>query len=113
MNLHEAGGVYAVLNELYKNGLLNGDALCVAGTTIGDAVKNARILDTNVIRPFDNPLSVQGGIAILWGNLAPGGSVVKQSAVAPEMMKHTGPARVFDSEEDAVEAIYAKSHQER
>ncbi|MGI5849535.1 MAG: dihydroxy-acid dehydratase [Christensenellales bacterium] len=105
-DLHYAGGVYAVLSELYKNGLLIGDAICVGNSTIGEAVKDAKILDTNVIRRFDNPLSKQGGIAVLRGNLAPDGCVVKQSAVAPEMMQHTGPARVFNSEEEAISAIY-------
>jgi dihydroxy-acid dehydratase len=108
-DLHYAGGVYAVLNILNNNSLLNGDAMCVNGTTISEAVKDAKVLDSNVIRPFDAPYSKQGGIAVLRGNIAPGGCVVKQSAVAPEMMKHKGPARVFDGEEAAIKAIYAGS----
>lgn len=106
VDLHAAGGVYAVLNELNKNGLIKADSKCVAGTTIGDAVKNAVILDPKVIKSVDAPYSPQGGIAVLRGNIAPDGSVVKQSAVAPEMMVHSGPARVFDSEEAAIQAIY-------
>jgi dihydroxy-acid dehydratase len=108
-DLHYAGGVYAVLNLLYINGLLNGKERCVNNTTIGEAVRDSKVLNSKVIRPFDDPYSKQGGIAVLRGNLAPGGCVVKQSAVAPEMMKHTGPARVFDSEEEAVKAIYGKN----
>jgi len=106
-DLHDAGGVYAVLNELYKNGLINGSAQCVAGKTIGEAIQNAAIKDPSVIKSVSAPYSKEGGIAVLRGNIAPGGSVVKQSAVAPEMMKHSGPARVFDSEEEAIKAIYA------
>jgi dihydroxy-acid dehydratase len=110
IDLHYAGGVYAVLNILNNNGLLNGGgAMCVNTTTIGEAVKDAKVLDSNIIRPFENPYSKQGGIAVLRGNIAPGGCVVKQSAVAPEMMKHKGPARVFDGEEAAIKAIYAGS----
>ncbi len=106
VDLHAAGGVYAVLNELKKNGLIKINAMCVAGKTIGDAVSSAVILDANVIKSFDKPHSREGGIAILRGNIAPDGGVVKQSAVAPEMMKHSGPARVFDGEEAAIKAIY-------
>lgn len=109
VDLHYAGGVYAVLNILNENGLLNGDTKCVNETTIGEAVKGARVLNSSVIRPFDDPYSKQGGIAVLRGNIAPNGCVVKQSAVAPEMMKHKGPARVFDGEEATIEAIYAGS----
>jgi dihydroxy-acid dehydratase len=105
-DLHYAGGVYAVLNILRENGLLNADEKCVSGKTIGDSVKNAKVLDSSIIRPFDDPYSKQGGIAVLRGNIAPDGGVVKQSAVAPEMMKHKGPARVFDGEEAAIKAIY-------
>ncbi len=107
VDLHWAGGVYAVLNILCENGLLNADAKCVSGTSIGEAVKSARVLSSKVIRPFNEPYSKQGGIAVLRGNIAPNGCVVKQSAVAPEMMKHKGPARVFDGEEAAIKAIYA------
>ncbi len=106
VDLHAAGGVYAVLNELKKNGMIKTSAMCVAGKTIGDAVSSAVILDANVIKSFDAPHSKEGGIAILRGNIAPDGGVVKQSAVAPEMMKHSGPARVFDGEEAAIKAIY-------
>jgi dihydroxy-acid dehydratase len=106
VDLHAAGGVYAVLNELNKHGLIKADSKCVSGTTIGEAVKNAAILDNNVIKSFDAPHSLQGGIAVLRGNIAPDGCVVKQSAVAPEMMVHSGPARVFDGEEAAIKAIY-------
>lgn len=107
-DLHYAGGVYAVLNILNEHGMIDGKALCVNGTTIGEAVKNVKVLDGSVIRPFDDPYSQQGGIAVLRGNIAPGGCVVKQSAVAPEMMKHKGPARVFDGEEAAVKAVYGR-----
>lgn len=106
-DLDSAGGVYAVLNELYKNGLFNGSAKCVAGTTIGEAISGHEILNSTIIRSVSNPFSKEGGIAVLRGNIAPDGSVVKQSAVAPEMMVHKGPARVFDSEDDAIKAIYA------
>jgi len=107
VDLYDAGGVYAVLAELLANGLINGSMLTVNGVTLGEAVKGSRILNTNVIRPVAEPYSREGGIAVLRGNLAPDGAVVKQSAVAPEMMKHQGPARVFDGEEAAIKAIYA------
>lgn len=107
VDLHYAGGVYAALQELNRIGLLNNDTMSVNNTTIGESIKNARICNTNVIRSAENPYSNQGGIAVLKGNLAPNGGVVKQSAVAPEMMQHTGPARVFDSEEDTIKAINA------
>ena len=107
-DLHYAGGIYAVMNLLNENGLLNAKAMCVSGVTIGEAVKASAVIDSKVIRPFSDPYSKQGGIAILRGNIAPDGSVVKQSAVSPEMMRHVGPARVFDSEEEAIKAIYAK-----
>ncbi len=106
VDLHAAGGVFAVLNELKKHGLIKEESKCVMGTSIGEAVKNAAILDSNVIKSFDAPYSKEGGIAILRGNIAPDGGVVKQSAVAPEMMVHSGPARVFDGEEAAIKAIY-------
>jgi dihydroxy-acid dehydratase len=104
-DLNEAGGVYAVMKELLDVGLLNPDCLTVSGKTIGESVKNAYNLNPEVIRPIDNPYMKTGGLAVLKGNLAPDGSVVKRSAVVPEMMKHTGPARVFDCEEDAISAI--------
>lgn len=107
VDLHYAGGVYAVLQELNKNGLLNGDAKTVNLKTMAEAVGNSMIQNSAVIRSFEDPHSKEGGIAVLKGNLAPNGGVVKQSAVAPEMMKHSGPARVFDSEEDTIKAINA------
>ena len=105
--LDEAGGVYAVMNELNKKGLLNTGCMTVSGRTIGECIAECPNLDHEVIRPIESPYSETGGIAVLKGNLAPDGCVVKQSAVAPEMMVHEGPARVFDSEEDAIQAIYA------
>lgn len=104
-DLNEAGGVYAVMNELDKKKLLNTDLITVTGKTVAENIKNCINRDTDVIRPVDNPFSETGGIAVLSGNLAPDTGVVKRSAVAPEMLKHEGPARVFDSEEEAVEAI--------
>ena len=104
-DLNEAGGVYAVVKELCDIGLINKDCMTVTGKTIGEAVKNAVNKDPEVIRTVDNPYSKTGGLAVLKGNLAPDGSVVKRSAVVPEMLKHEGPARVFDCEEDAIEAI--------
>ncbi len=104
-DLNEAGGVYAVIKQLLDLGLINADCMTVTGKTIGEAVKNAVNKDPEVIRPIDNPYSKTGGLAVLKGNLAPDGSVVKRSAVVPEMLKHEGPARVFDCEEDAIEAI--------
>lgn len=104
-DLNEAGGVYAVIKELCDIGLINKDCMTVTGKTIGEAVKNAVNKDPEVIRTVDNPYSKTGGLAVLKGNLAPDGSVVKRSAVVPEMLKHEGPARVFDCEEDAIEAI--------
>ncbi|MBQ5431129.1 MAG: dihydroxy-acid dehydratase [Lachnospiraceae bacterium] len=104
-DLNEAGGVYAVMKELDDAGLLNKDCMTVTGKTIGEAIKNSVNLNPEVIRPLDNPYSKEGGLAVLKGNLAPDGSVVKRSAVVPEMMKHSGPARVFDCEEDAIAAI--------
>ncbi len=104
-DLNEAGGVYAVMNELSKKNLLNLDLITATGKTVGENIKNCRNLDPEVIRPIDNPFSQSGGIAVLKGNLAPDSGVVKRSAVAPEMLKHEGPARVFDCEEDAIAAI--------
>ena len=106
-DLNEAGGVYAVLTELAKKGLLNLDAMTCTGKTLGENIANTRNLDNTVIRDIDNPYSTTGGIAVLHGNLAPDGGVVKRSAVLPEMLVHEGPARVFDSEEDAMDAIMA------
>ena len=104
-DLNEAGGVYAVLKELTKKNLLNLDVMTVTGKTMGENIKNAVNINPEVIRPVENPYSTTGGIAVLKGNLAPDGSVVKRSAVVPEMLEHTGPARVFDCEEDAISAI--------
>ncbi len=104
-DLNEAGGVYAVMKELADIGLIHTDCMTVTGNTIGENIKNAINKDPEVIRPTDNPYSKTGGLAVLKGNLAPDGSVVKRSAVVPEMMVHEGPARVFDCEEDAIEAI--------
>jgi dihydroxy-acid dehydratase len=104
-DLNEAGGVYAVMNELSKKGLLHTELITVTGRTVGENIKNCVNLDPNVIRPIEDPFSENGGIAVLRGNLAPDTGVVKRSAVAPEMLRHEGPARVFDSEEDAVKAI--------
>ena len=104
-DLNEAGGVYAVLKELSKKNLLNLDVMTVTGKTMGENIENAVNRNTSVIRSIDNPYSETGGIAVLKGNLAPDGAVVKRSAVVPEMMEHTGPARVFDCEEDAIAAI--------
>lgn len=106
-DLDEAGGVYAVMNELNKKGLLNTDCMTVTGKTVGENIEGCVNLDTEVIRPIENPYSETGGIAVLKGNLAPEGSVVKRSAVLPEMLVHEGPARVFDSEEEAQAAINA------
>lgn len=103
--LNEAGGIYAVMKEISKLGLLNLDCMTVTGKTVGENIKNAINLDTDVIRPAENPYSKVGGIAVLKGNIAPDSCVVKRSAVLPEMLKHSGPARVFDCEEDAVTAI--------
>lgn len=105
--LDEAGGVYAVMNELNKKGLLNTGCMTVSGRTIGECIAECPNLDHEVIRPVENPYSETGGIAVLRGNLAPEGSVVKRSAVAPEMLVHEGPARVFDGEEEAQKAINA------
>ena len=104
-DLNEAGGVYAVINELNKLGLLHTDCMTVTGKTVGENIKDCVNLNPEVIRPVENPYSKTGGLAVLTGNLAPDGSVVKRSAVVPEMMVHEGPARVFECEEDACEAI--------
>ncbi|MHA9740802.1 dihydroxy-acid dehydratase [Robinsoniella peoriensis] len=103
--LNEAGGVYAVMNELDKKNLLHTDLITVTGKTVKENIENCINLNPEVIRPIENPYSETGGIAVLKGNLAPDSGVVKRSAVAPEMMVHEGPARVFDCEEDAIDAI--------
>ena len=105
-DLNNAGGVPAVQAELAKKGLLDLSLMTVTGKTVGENIQGAYIKNTDAIRPIDNPYSETGGIAILWGNIAKDGCVVKRSAVAPEMLVHTGPARVFDSEDEAIDAIY-------
>ncbi|SES85725.1 dihydroxyacid dehydratase [Natronincola peptidivorans] len=107
-DLHEAGGISAVMNQLAKAGLIYTDEITVTTKTIGENVVKAQVWDPEVIRPMEEPYSKEGGIAILRGNLAPDGAVVKQSGVSPEMMVHKGPARVFDSEEEAYTAIINK-----
>ena len=104
-DLNEAGGVYAVMNELTKKNLLNLDCITATGKTVGENIKGCVNKDPEVIRPVENPYSETGGIAVLKGNLAPDSGIVKRSAVVPEMLVHEGPARVFDCEEDAIEAI--------
>ena len=104
-DLNEAGGIYVVMKEISKKGLLNLDCMTVTGRTVGENIKDCVNRNPEVIRPVENPYSQTGGIAILKGNLAPDSAVVKRSAVAPEMLKHEGPARVFDCEEDAIDAI--------
>ena len=104
-DLNEAGGVYAVMKELTKKNLLDLDQMTVTGKTVGENLEGVVNLDTEVIRPIDNPYMQNGGIAVLKGNLAPDTGIVKRSAVVPEMMVHEGPARVFDCEEDAIAAI--------
>ena len=104
-DLNEAGGVYAVMKELTKKNLLDLDCMTVTGKTVGENIMNCENLDPEVIRPLENPFSETGGLAALKGNLAPDSGIVKRSAVVPEMMVHEGPARVFDCEEDAIEAI--------
>lgn len=106
-DLNEAGGVYAVMNELTKLNLLNTDLITATGKTVAENIEGCEIKDTDIIRPVTNPYSTSGGIAVLKGNLAPDGCVVKRSAVAPEMLQHKGSARVFDCEEDAIDAIHA------
>ena len=106
-DLNEAGGVYAVMKELTKKGLLDTSGITATGRTVAENLEGVENLDHDIIRPIENPYSPYGGIAVLKGSLAPEGCVVKQSAVAAEMMVHTGPARVFDSEDEAIAAIYA------
>ncbi|HEY8422086.1 MAG TPA: dihydroxy-acid dehydratase [Thermoclostridium sp.] len=105
-DLYMAGGVQAVMKELSKKDLLHLDLITVTGKTVAENIKNAVVRDRNVIRDIDNPYSKTGGIAVLRGNIAPSGAVVKRAAVAEEMLCHTGPARVFDSEDAAIDAIY-------
>ncbi len=104
-DLNEAGGVYAVMNELDKKSLLHTDCMTVTGRTVGENIRGCENKDPQVIRPIDNPYSETGGLAVLTGNLAPDGSVVKRSAVVAEMMVHEGPARIFESDEEACQAI--------
>ena len=106
-DLNNAGGLMAVFSELDKKGLIDKSLIIATGKTVGENMGNAFVKDYNVIRPIDEPYSETGGIAVMWGNIAQEGCVVKRSAVAPEMLAHSGPARVFDSEEEAIEAIYA------
>ena len=106
-DLDRAGGVYAVMKELADAGLIRTDLITCTGKTVGENIADAVNRDPETIRPIDNPYMATGGIAVLFGNLAPNGCVVKQSAVAPEMMRHSGPARVFNSEEEAIAVIYA------
>ncbi|HNX92929.1 MAG TPA: dihydroxy-acid dehydratase, partial [Syntrophomonas sp.] len=106
-DLYRAGGVQAMFNELNKKGLIEVNARTVTGSTVGENIKSTPVRDYSVIRPINDPYSESGGLAILFGNLALDGAVVKKGAVAPEMMQHQGPARVFESEEEAVEAILA------
>ncbi|WP_072969027.1 dihydroxy-acid dehydratase [Thermoanaerobacter uzonensis] len=105
-DLYFAGGISAVLKELTKANLINIEALTVTGKTLGENIKDAKVLNHDVIRPIDNPYSSTGGLAILYGNIAREGAVVKASAVAKEMLRHEGPAKVFNSEEEAIAAIY-------
>lgn len=105
-DLNEAGGIHAVLKELLDGGLINGDVMTVTGKTLKENVATSFVIDPEVIRPLDNPFTKTGGLAILKGNLAPDGCVVKRSAVAPEMLVHEGPARCFNSEEEAIKFIY-------
>ena len=104
-DLNEAGGIYAVMNEINKLGLLKTDLITVTGKTVAENIAGVVNKNPDIIRPVENPYSTTGGIAVLRGNLAPDGCVVKRSAVAPEMLKHSGPAKVFDCEEDAMAAI--------
>ena len=106
-DLDQAGGVWAVMKELTKRNLLDTSLITCTGKTIAENLEGVTNRDPQTIRPIDNPYSPNGGIAVLYGNLAPDGCVVKQSAVAAEMMQHEGPARVFDSEDDAIRVIYA------
>jgi dihydroxy-acid dehydratase len=104
-DLYYAGGIEAVMNELHRNKLLNGDVVTVTGSMVKENIKDSRILDTGVIRTVADPYTADGGLSVLWGNLAPEGCIVKKSAVDPLMFSHSGPARVFSSEEEAMDAI--------
>ncbi|AFM22258.1 dihydroxy-acid dehydratase [Acetomicrobium mobile DSM 13181] len=106
-DLFFAGGVQGVMSRLLEAGLIDGDLITVTGKTVAENLAEVRVLDDEVIRPVDRPYHAEGGLAVLYGRLAPDGAVVKQSAVSPEMMMHTGPARIFDSEEEATEAIFS------
>ena len=106
--LDDAGGVQAVLAELAKKNLIKTDIMTVTGKTIAENIKYAKNRNPEILRPIENPYSSTGGIAILFGNLAPDGTVVKRSACAKELMKHSGPARVFDDEKDAMEAVQSR-----
>ena len=106
-DLNNAGGLRAVFSELDKKGLIDKSLITATGKQVGENMKGAYVKNYDIIRPVDKPYSETGGIAIMWGNIAQDGCVVKRSAVAPEMLCHTGPARVFDCEEDAIAAIYA------
>lgn len=105
-DLDAAGGVYAVMGELNKKGFLETDVITVTGKTVGENIRGCYSLNTEVAKTVDEPYSKTGGLAVLYGSLAPNGSIVKRSAVAKEMLKHTGPAKVFDSEEEAIKVIY-------
>jgi len=106
-DLNRAGGIQAVISELAKKKLIDKKLITATGKTVGDNIKGISVKDYDIIRPIDEPYSETGGIAVLWGNIAPNGCVVKRSAVAPEMLVHSGPARVFEGEDEAIEAIYA------
>ena len=106
-DLYNAGGVYAVMAQLLKAGLIDGSALNASGKTFAESLEGVAVKNPDVIRPIENPYQATGGLAVLYGNLAPNGSVVKQSAVDPKMLKHRGPARVFEGEQASIEAIYA------
>lgn len=105
-DLNNAGGLMAVFSELRKKGLIDESLITATGKTVGENIGNTHVKNYDIIRPIDKPYSETGGIAVMWGNIAQDGCVVKRSAVAPEMLSHSGPARVFDCEEDAIEAIY-------
>lgn len=105
VDLDEAGGVSAIANQAIQSGYMDGQTLCVTGKTLSETVSSAKVLNADVIRGFSEPYSPYGGLSVLWGNLAEGGAVVKSAAVVPEMMKHIGPARVFDREEDALASL--------
>jgi dihydroxy-acid dehydratase len=108
VDLYHAGGIPALMSQLLEGGLVSGKPLTVTGRTVAENLKDVKVLDPEVIRPLSNPVHAEGGLAILHGNIAPKGCVVKQSAVLPEMMTHEGPARVFDGEEAAFEAISSR-----